>query len=211
MNLQNDVVPLLVETNHHSVLYKCKSFTSANSVSKGLLNTAVRFVPIALRRYAPLRNIDWNNEFHIIDPVGDLEPLTEYLITPEYRELKALAALRAEGIWALELYLQEGISRVNTYYDDTLPAFLISELNKCDPKNNYYTDAIHEYASISELDVNFAYQELSLTSHTAGLITLRNKALYDKYVIKFNSVYTRQECDLLIKQALDDAYRKHRL
>ncbi len=211
MNLQNDVMTLLVETNHSSVLCRCKSFTSGNSVSVGLLNTSVRFVPISLRRYAQMRTIDWNSQNYHIDPNGSLEVLPDYLITSEYRRLKELAILREESIWALELYLQEGIGRVNTYYDDTLAAFLISELNKCDPANNYYTDAIYEYATICEIEPSFAYQELNLKSQTAGLVTLRNKAIYDKYVIKFGSVYTRQECDLLIKQALDDAFRKHRL
>jgi hypothetical protein len=177
----------------------------------GLLNTSVRFIPTSLRRYSQLRNIDWSSQNYQIDINGNLEALPDHLITAEYRELKELATMREESIWALELYLQEGIGRVNSYYDDTLPAFLISELNKCDPANNYYTNAIHEYATICEIDASFAYQELSLTSYTAGLITLRNKAIYNKYVVKFGSAYTRQDCDLLIKQALDDAYRKHTL
>jgi hypothetical protein len=211
MNLQDDVVALLVETNHNSVLYKCKSFTSGNATARGLLNTAVRFIPVKLLRYSSLKTIDWAKEFYTMDIKGTIEPMPEYLITDDYLKLKYIASVRAECLWALELYLQEGISRVIDYYDDNLSAFLVAELNKCNPAEDYYTDAIHEYADIAEIEPKYVYQEMSMTVNTAGLVRLRNKAIYDKYVIKFGSANSREECDELIKQALEDAYRKHRL
>jgi hypothetical protein len=211
MNLQEYVITLLVETNHNSILCKCKSFTSANAVTKGLLNTSVRFIPISLRRYAPLKNIDWSKEYYSMEIAGGIEKMPDHLITDEYLKLKHIGTVRSECLWGLEMYLQEAIGRVIDYYDDNLSAFLISELNKCDPKNNFYSDPIHEYAAIVDIDVNFVHQELSMHANTAGLVRLRNKAIYDKYVIKFGSANSREECDELITQALEDAYRKHRL
>ena len=201
----------IVEVGYGTILCKSRSVTSANATVKGLFNTAIRMIAVQLNQFSHFTNIDFDNKHFKVDLRGEVEELSPHLVTPEFLELKRIAKLRNEFLWALELRLQEGIYRLQDYYEPTLEAFLLSELTLCDPETGTYTDALHEYANISEVDVETVYQELTMKSRTAGIIRLRNKALYDKYVRKMNTASTKEELLIIMKGALDDAYSKQQL
>jgi hypothetical protein len=212
MDLQYACPTFLVEMGYHSILCKARSVASANATAKGMFNTTVRMIPMQLNQFSHIKEIDFDNRYININMSGTvINDLATHLITPEYLEIKRLARLRSEFLWALEVRLHEGIWRLHDYYEPKLEAFLLSELTKCNPATNEYTDALHEYAAISEVDVATIYQELDMKTRTAGLIRLRNKALYDKYVRIMNTANTRDEMLIILHNALTDAYSKHRL
>lgn len=196
---------------HSSVLCKARSATSATATVKGLFNTTARLLPVDVRQFSHLKNIAWDSEHYILEINSEITPLANHLITEEYLELKNLSIMRNEFHWVLETRLQEGINRVYDYYDSSLESFLISELDKCNVEANYFTDSIYEYAAIAEVDVATVYQELSMRTKTAGLIRLRNKAIYDKYTRLINTATTKDGLMKIYADALNDAYTKHRL
>jgi len=212
MDHQYNCLTYIVEMGYHSILCKARSVASANATAKGMFNTTVRMIPIQLNQFSHIKEIDFDNKCINIDMSGTgVNELSTHLITPEYLEIKRLARLRSDFLWALEIRLHEGIWRLHDYFDPKLEAFLLGELTKCNPETNEYTDALHEYATISEVDVATIYQELDMKTRTAGLIRLRNRALYDKYVRIMNTANTREEMIVILNDALTDAYSKHRL
>lgn len=211
MDLQYSCPTVIIEMSHGSVLCTTRSVSSANATVKGLFNTTARMIPTILSRFAHVRELDFDNRFIIMDIRTGVKDLAEHLITPEYLELKKLAKLRNDFLWALETRLQEGIWRLHDYYEPTLESFLLSELSDCDPETSYYTDALYEYASISDIDVATVYQELRMKTRTSGLIRLRNRAVYDKYVRIMNTANTKEELNIALGNALNDAYVKQQL
>lgn len=211
MDLKYSSPILIIEMGHSSVLCKARSATSATATVKGLFNTTARLLPVEIRQFSHLKNTMWNSEHYTLEVNGEISPLADHLITEDYLELKNLSIMRNDFHWLLETRLQEGINRIYDYYDSNLESFLISELANCNIETNYFTDSIHEYASIAEVDVYTVYQELSMRTKTAGLIRLRNKAIYDKYTRIINTATTKDELMKIYADALNDAYKKHRL
>jgi hypothetical protein len=211
MDLQYACPTVIIEMGHGSVLCKSRTVSSANATVKGLFNTTARMVPTQLAQFAHVKELDFDNKFIIMNIRGEVKDLPEHLITPEYLDLKKLAKLRNDFLWSLETRLQEGIWRLHDFYEPTLEAFLISELANCNPETNEYTDALYEYASVSDIDVATVYQELKMKTRTSGLIRLRNRAIYDKYVRIMNTANTREELVNVMKDALYDAYVKQQL
>ena len=212
MDHQYNCHTYIVEMGYHSILCKARSVASANATAKGMFNTTVRMIPVQLTQFAHIKEIDFDNRYINIDMSGTgVNDLAAHLVTPEYLEIKRLARLRSDFLWALEIRLHEGIWRLHDFYEPKLEAFLLGELAKCNPATNEYTDALHEYATISEVDVATIYQELDMKTRTSGLIRLRNRALYDKYVRIMNTASTREELIVILTDALTDAYSKHRL
>jgi hypothetical protein len=65
---------------------------------------------------------------------------------------------------------------------------IISQLQQCDPTNNYFTDAIIGYANATECSPATAYKELTLHMENIAHIRLRNLGIYIKYRNLLNSV-----------------------
>jgi len=61
----------------------------------------------------------------------------------------------------LELKVVAQVTETKTYFGDAIfYPFIKSELEKCDSNNNIYTDIIHEWASIAEVDIKIAFDIL---------------------------------------------------
>jgi hypothetical protein len=84
-----------------------------------------------------------------------------------------------------------------------MEAYLCNQLDKCDVKNEYYTQAIHEWAAISEVDVKVAYQELKIKTESLGLQYIRNNAIYHRYVFLLNQCKNKEDLTKTIIDGMD--------
>ena len=124
----------------------------------------------------------------------------------DYRDLILKKAYYL-GLW--EFRVRQQLHRINDFYGlSSMMPFLTEQLSLCDPKNNYYTDPILEWADIQEVLPNVAYQELKMKQYGHGVVYLRSHALYSKYVRVLN---TAENLDQIIEKfelAVVDLVRK---
>jgi len=209
----NTVLVKDIDTN--AILYVARSLTNANAVNLGIINSLVIVLPTSLehRRKGLLDGVNLEDDLQLYQgrKYVSLRPLPLHLLTGQHRARRALAQLRGKYLFSLEVYFSGQLNRTVDFFDPELKSFIGHELLKCKPENEVYSDAIHEYAFISEINVQTAYQELLMGFETAGVIKLRNYALFKKHAMIFNSLHTAEELDLAMKNALDDLLYKARI
>lgn len=191
----NDKIIVLDELTH-GILCESVSPSVAHSVSLGFINSSIRILPTSLSWLESNYNHDFNNSgIHYEFKKMNISLLNHDLINDEYLRIRQLAVMRNFAHQAWEVKCKQYLQNRNHDYHgmNMLGGFLCSQLDKCLPENNYYTQSIHEWAIISDISVDMAYQELKIKSESIGLQYLRNYAIYQKYVILINKCNTKSE------------------
>lgn len=201
----NDKI-IVIDELTHGILCESVTPTIAYSVSLGFINSSIKILAASLPWFEHTYDHDYNDiNVHYEFRKMEIFPLNIHLIDDEYLRIRQLAVMRnmAHRSWEVKCkqYLQ---NRNHDYHGmDMLGGFLSSQLDKCDPKNNYYTQAIYEWATISEVSVATAYQELKIKSESIGLQYLRNHAIYQKYVNLINKCTIQSEFKDIILDGKD--------
>jgi len=81
---------------------------------------------------------------------------------------------------------------------------IIGQLQQCDPKSGYYTDAICAYASATNCTPATAYTELNLHMENIAHARLRNLGIYIKYRNLLNATPAIAESQLAVYNAARD-------
>jgi hypothetical protein len=81
---------------------------------------------------------------------------------------------------------------------------IVDQIHKCDPANNFYTDAICAYATATNCSPSTAYNELNLHMENIAHARLRNLGIYIKYRNLLNSVPATQEAQRAVYNAAQD-------
>jgi hypothetical protein len=85
------------------------------------------------------------------------------------------------------------LNRYNEYaHIEKFEGFLWRELDACRPESGFYTQSIIEWATLSDVSPNTAYQELKLKAESRGLQYIRNHAVHQKYVFLLNQEKTKE-------------------
>jgi hypothetical protein len=194
----------VIDVSTKAILALPKSFTTAIAVSKGMINTDVVVIPIEIDSVAQeLKQFDFEKDKLRLTPKQDtwIGYMPELIITKEYMDRKKIASVRAHYIHALEEQFRRQNERSVLYFDESIMAFLIKDMEASDPKTDTYANGIVEYASAHNISNKTAYEELTLMLETSGLIKMRNFAWFGVYVDKFNKLSTRDE----LRQGFKDA------
>lgn len=207
MDLKNSFIYILIDIPSTSVLTRVKSLTCGRALSKGILDTEVVPLPSNLgTRHDEYVSKDlWNGYWIYNGRTVSLSELPEHIKSDErYQKIRSLAKLRHNYQYALETYYQINLVRSFDFYDYGFDLYIQSQLDKVNTATNEYPQAIKEYALISGISEENAYEELAMRSQTYGLIKTRNYALYQKYVYLLNQVDTEPELEVVIKQAIKE-------
>lgn len=198
----------VVDQENKGVLCFTKTLSSANSVSLGFINSQAIMFPGSLTwRAKELEHIDLKTS-HLMFQGGSLTILPDHLVTEKFLANKEVAKLRALYINSLEVYLKIQLVRVNIFNDENVITHIHREVAQSDPKAGSYSAGIHEYANISEISPDSAYNELKLMLDSIGLVKLRNMAWYRKYVNTINTLNTREDMKLAFSKIYNDIYTK---
>lgn len=200
---------IVVDNNTNGVLCECTSHSIAHSVSSGFINSSVKILPSNL----PWRHEEYNKDFkesHYQFIVGDIFEMNPSLITEKWLNLKSLAGRRSDFHLAWETRCKMYLLNRNVEYPHTaeFEGFLWRELDRCDPASNFYTQAIVEWASLSDVDVATAYQELKLKAESRGLQYIRNHAIHQKFVFLLNQETTREGLQSVLTMGLSSLINK---
>lgn len=188
----------------------CESITPtvAHSVSLGVINTTVKILANSLPWLSSDYEYNFNDmksHYQLFIKKMTIVPLLQELVNEQYLEFRNLALIRNIAHMRWEVKCKQFLQDKNHDYHNIgiLNSFLCNQLDKCDPKNNYYTDAIHEWATIMDVDAFVAYQELKIKTESIGTQYLRNHAIYQKYVRLINKCTEKTEIDRVIQDGQD--------
>lgn len=196
-----------------AVLLVAPSRLNANYISRGILNsTAIQYSTAVPWRANIFKGFNLKDDLmqmhktknrHVIP-----RKMPEDLITPLFLQNRELAKMRSTYLYALEQYTLSNTVRAEDILDPQMLPFITDQISKCDPSTNTYTDAVKEYAYISNIEVSVAYQEWSMRLETAGLVRLRGQALFDKYAYQIINAVKIEECAEALNSAYHDYYMK---
>ena len=186
---------IVVDNHTNGIMCECATFSIAHSVSSGFINSSIKVLPSNL----PWQSEEFNLKFNKIDQhyqfnMGKINIMNPSLITEEWIDLKNLAILRNTWQLTWETRCNQYLLNRNIEYAhiDQFEGFLWRELDACKPESEFYTQAIIEWASLSDVDPRTAYQELKLKAESRGLQYIRNHAIHQKYVFLLNQEKTKE-------------------
>jgi len=121
-------------------------------------------------------------------------------VPEEFTEKRKIANRRQHVLSAIETKLERYAGRVvHSSVDDLFIPHMTVEVNNCKPNEGYYTDALIEYATSSDLTVDQAFQECRMITSSTNITVMRLHA-YWKYFIKYiNSL------DLIAPESMSEA------
>jgi hypothetical protein len=201
----NDKI-IVIDNLSEGVLCECISPSIAQSVSLGFINSSIKILPSSI----PWLEKDYYYNFNDSSSYFQFRTmkilkLSDHLITEEFIAMRFLAQIRNSFHAAWETKCKQFLyNRNHDYFNlPLMEAYLCNQLDKCDVNNEYYTQAIHEWAAISEVDVKVAYQELKIKTESLGLQYIRNNAIYHRYVFLLNQCKNKEDLTKTIIDGMD--------
>lgn len=214
---------LVVDQETAGVITKCSTASIANAVSKGIINSStmvIHFPYMTTKHDINQYQDDFRLNYKIVraykskvsnmvPPVGegDVYEIVDSVpsgktfdlrkiesITPEWIEKRKLGNFRAAKIRSLEMICERYLARLKNFTsDDAFLQYFSTQISLVDEKNNYYPPSIIEWANISNVTPQTAYQELKLNYDSIGIAMMRMHAIWNKYVDKFNQIDSEEE------------------
>lgn len=187
----NDAIILIYDVSHNGIICSARSYTHANAIASGLINGRIK-------SWYRKERLDFDYDFdnanvHYCLTKNNIGFLDEKFATKEWRDFRAMMYNKVYCLEYWEFRCKKLLSRHQEYFDDSFFAYLASELNKCLPLENVYTDAIYEYADIQKITPESAYQELTMKLESRGILQMRNYATYLKGVRELSQQTTYED------------------
>jgi hypothetical protein len=172
----------------------------ALDLSMGLFNSDIRWLPTQ-----SLESFDLNNpnmHYQWLGLKKHLQLIPERFIPPGLQETRTVAIERLHALFVLDILARMSQpSAFSKMHDDTFVSIISTELAKCIPDKNMYTEAIQEWAAIQEIPVENAYKELMLRYDDIALICVRNQSIYDKHVRLINQTSGLDNLQIVLDSA----------
>jgi len=150
-------------------------------------------------------NFDMFYTVNFRNKIGYIEPLSTDVVTSELRTMKKEIKIRIE-YHSILINKVKGLINLSAEhfglidFGDTI----VYEIQKCNPEDNYYSDAIKNYALGSETSNQAAYDELKAHIDNISHQRMRSMGLYIKYRNMLNqSPASPKEQQKVIDTALD--------
>lgn len=201
---------IVVDMETEGVL--CESITPsiAQAVSLGFINSTIKVLPGSFSKFAELyENYDFNQfDTYYTHQNMQVKEMSPSIIDDKWVASKKLAYLRNNFHTAWEARCKQFLQNRNHDFHTlgVFDGYLWNQIEKCDPDNNYYTQAIHEWASISETLPGTAFQELKMRAESIALQYIRNHAVYQRYVYLINKEKTEKEMKRVFALGMEHLY-----
>lgn len=213
----------VVDKETFGIYYHTKSIVVANALSEGLLDSFVRILRTSqpwfrdklYQNFKEKSSAIQNNELDNLQLIFNRQTkediifdLPNELQNEKYRALTQLSRIRAPYLENLEKTMIEQLGKVSTYLNFAINPILRQELHKCSEDTLEFSPIIIEYATINGIPVRSAFNELQMKLNTSDLIYMRNYSFFTKYVRLFNQTTTKEDCDLIFKNFINDVFLK---
>lgn len=201
---------IIVDMETDGILCESTTPSIAQSVSLGFMNSTIKMLPMSFSRFAEeygKYNFNQLENFYTHQNMK-VEKMNPALVTDKWINAKKLAHLRNNFHTAWEARCKQFLQNRNHDFHTlgVFDGYLWNQIEKCDPKNNYYTQAIQEWASISDILPDVAYQELKIRAESIALQYIRNHAVYQRYVQLINKERTEKEMLKVFADGSDHLY-----
>lgn len=196
---------LVYDETNNGIICQVNSETIGNALTLGMINGTIAAFPLHFFPQLPMYQKNFNNmeEHYQLTNKHDIVPMPEKFITPEWRDYRKFLLQKNWHLGWWEFRVRRQLARVNDFFGNSdLAPFLLDQLNKCNPEEGYYTQAINEWAHIQDVSPSIAYSELKLKHEGRGLAFLRVHAIYEKYT---RIITTSKNIDEL-KKNFNDAF-----
>ncbi|SHN17689.1 hypothetical protein SAMN05192549_105170 [Duganella sacchari] len=195
---------LLLDVETSIVLGTVPTVACGQMLMLGLLNTQLSHLPLQvyhLRERWDGYDFNAEQQLYTMSRGWTMTPAPAALVTPQIHERRRLMRQRISYLHPWEIYCQGALVRFNGYMSDGVQAFVRSELT-AGAASTY----VQEYASIHDISVENALQELHGKVRSLGMVAARNWAQYEKIAQGMAMARDRDEQELLMKQGFDILY-----
>ena len=190
----------VVDKTTNIILSFPKSYTAAECVTQGFLDTKAIMIPTSLSKVGKeFKSYNLEKDFLklSISETSWLSKVPDHLINFNLQKKRKIARLRSIYIYSLEQrFLKIQNIRSIIHFDEHVYANLLDDIKKSDPITDTYSQGIVEYANIQAISPKTAYQEIKFMLDSSGLIKIRNYAWFKHYVKRFNALHTRKDLDI---------------
>jgi hypothetical protein len=190
----------VVDKTTNIILSFPKSYTAAECVTQGLLDTKAIMIPTSLSKVGKeFKSYNLEKDFLklSISETSWLSKVPDHLINFNLQKKRKIARLRSIYIYSLEQrFLKIQNIRSIIHFDEHVYANLLDDIKKSDPITDTYSQGIVEYANIQAISPKTAYHEIKFMLDSSGLIKIRNYAWFKHYVKRFNALHTRKDLDI---------------
>jgi len=177
-----------------------KSYTAADCVTQGFLDTKAIMIPTSLSKVGKeFKSYNLKKDFLelTMSETSWISKVPEHLINYNLQRKKQIARLRSIYIYSLEQrFLKRQNIRSILHFDEHVYANLLDAIKKSDPITDNYAQGIVEYANIQSISPKTAYQEIKFMLDSSGLIKIRNYAWFKHYVKRFNALHTKKDLEI---------------
>lgn len=190
----------------------CESITPsiAQAVSLGFMNSTIKVLPGSFPRFAELyEKYSFNqSDTYYTHQNMQVKEMNPNIVNDKWIASKKLAHLRNNFHTAWEARCKQFLQNRNHDFHTlgVFDGYLWNQIEKCNPTVGYYTQAIHEWASISETLPETAFQELKMKSESIALQYIRNHAVYQRYVYLINKEKTEKEMRRVFASGMEHLY-----
>ena len=190
----------------------CESTTPsiAQAVSLGFINSTIKVLPLSFSKFKETYghyNFNQLDTFYTHQNM-QVKEMNPNIVTDKWISTKKLAHLRNNFHSAWEARCKQFLQNRNHDFHTlgVFDGYLWNQIEKCDPTNNYYTQAIQEWASISDVCPDTAYQELKMRAESIALQYIRNHAVYQRYVQLINKETTEKALRGVFSKGMEHLY-----
>jgi hypothetical protein len=198
----------VIDTPTSIILSFPKSYTAAECVTQGLLDTKALMIPTSLSKIGKeFKSYNLQKDFLKLDISENswISKVPEHLVNFDLQKKRKIARIRSIYIYSLEQrFLKIQNIRSIIHFDEHVYVNLLDDIKKSNPMTDTYSQGIVEYANIQSISPKTAYQEIKFMLDSSGLIKIRNYAWFKMYVKKFNVLTNRKDLDI----EMDAAWKK---
>lgn len=195
---------ILIDVETSIVLGTVPSAACGQMLMLGLLNTQINYLPVQAPNLAGRwegLDFDAEGKFYTMARGWRAEPAPARLVTAAVRERRRLMRQRISYLYPWEIYCKGSLLRFQGYMSDGVQAFVRQEL-AAGAASAY----VREYASINDIEVGNALEELGGKVRSLGMVEARNWAQYDKIARRMAMAPNREVQDALMAQGFDILY-----
>ena len=201
---------LVIDKLNGGVLYSAPTLANASNVSAGILSTTIIQIPLYRDHFSSFKKYDFDNDMLHASKDRNIKPLPAQDVTDDFLERRRVAKIRGKYLLSVELVCLLGREKSLFHYPEEISAELEIELNKCRVAEGYFSQAIKEYATVQEIEVGVAYEELRFLVDGARVEKIRNFAFYQKYIRLMNSS-PLEELDKCYSRLIDEVFLNARM
>jgi len=198
------LVLILIDVETKIILGTVPTVACGQMLMMGLLNTQMSYLPIQ----GAHREKEWDaydfdapDIYYTMSQSSKIAIAPGNSVSPTIIERRRLVRQRVNYLHTWEVYCKGSLARFQGYMSDGVQAFIRTEL-----LSGWSSSYIQEYASIHDISVDNAIEELGSKVRSIGMIEARNWAQYEKIAQAMTRAADQEALERLMKQGFDILY-----